>query len=128
VYAPAVVHQVQLMLEKATLEGGTGTEAQVPDYAVAGKTGTVVKWLESKGRYAEDQYLSVFAGYAPAHDPRLIMVVMINNPKGEEYYGGLVSAPVFSHVMNGALHLLNVPSYPDKSDMRQAMFGKGSDT
>jgi cell division protein FtsI (penicillin-binding protein 3) len=128
VYSPEVVHQVQRMLEKATAEGGTGTQAQVPDYAVAGKTGTVVKWLESKGRYADDQYLSVFAGYAPARDPRLIMVVVVNNPKGEQYYGGLVSAPVFSNVMNGALHLLNVPSHPDKPALRQAMFEGGSDT
>lgn len=128
VYSPEVVHQVQLMLEKATEEGGTGTRAEVPDYTVAGKTGTVVKWLEGKGRYAEDQYLSVFAGYAPARDPRLIMVVVVNNPKGEEYYGGLVSAPVFSNVMNGALHLLNVPPHPDKSKLRQAMFEGGSDT
>lgn len=129
VYAEEVVRQVQGMLEKVTAEGGTGTGAQVPDYSVAGKTGTVVKWLESENRYAEDQYLSVFAGYAPAGDPRLITVVVVDNPKGEAYYGGQVSAPVFAQIMNGALHLLNVPARPrDGPGLRQAMFKGGSDT
>lgn len=121
VYAPEVVREVQGMLEKVIAEGGTGTGAALADYSAAGKTGTAIKWLESEGRYAEDQYLSMFAGYAPAEDPRLIMVVVMDNPKGEDYYGGLVSAPVFSRVMNGALHLLNVPYRPEEPPLRHAM-------
>lgn len=133
VYSPEVVNQLQYMLNQATNEGGTGTAAQLADYAEAGKTGTAVKWLEDEKRYAEDQYLSVFAGYAPARDPRLVMVVMVDNPKGEAYYGGLVSAPVFSKVMNSALHLLNVPMRRESPDprnpsLRQAMLEEGADT
>lgn len=128
VYGSEVVRLLQGMLEKVTSAAGTGVNAQLLDYTEAGKTGTVVKWLESEGRYAEDQYLSVFAGYAPARDPRLVMVVVVDNPKGEAYYGGLVSAPVFSKVMNGALHLLNVPFRPGEDALRQAMFKGGSDT
>jgi len=128
VFAPEVVHEVQRMMEKVTAEGGTGTGAELADYPEAGKTGTAVKWLESEGRYADDQYMSVFAGYAPAGNPRLIMVVVVDNPKGEHYYGGLVAAPVFAEVMNGALHLLNVPYRPEGPPMRQAMADGGSDT
>lgn len=128
VYAPEVVHEVQRMMEKVTDEGGTGTGAELADYSEAGKTGTAIKWLESEGRYAEDQYLSAFAGYAPADDPRLIMVVVVDNPKGEDYYGGEVSAPVFARVMNGALHLLNVPYQPEAPPLRQALADGGPDT
>ncbi len=61
------------------------------------------------GGYVEDSYLSLFAGMAPASDPRLAMVVMINEPRGEKYGGGAVAAPVFSKVMAGALRMLDVP-------------------
>jgi len=133
VFSPAVARQVRDMLDQATNEGGTGTAARLADYAEAGKTGTAVKWLEQEKRYAEDQYLSIFAGYAPVRDPRLVMVVMVDNPKGEDYYGGLVSAPVFSKVMNSALHLLNVPMRPQppvsgQPGLRQAMIEAGADT
>ena len=76
-------------------------------YRVAGKTGTVKK--ASAGGYTEDSYLSVFVGVAPVSNPRLVMVISINEPRGEDYYGGEVAAPVFGKVMGGALRLLNVP-------------------
>lgn len=97
--------QVRLMLEKAVGEGGTGTLARVPGYRVAGKTGTVHK-LGANGY--ENRYLSVFAALAPVSQPRLAMVVVVNDPSRGDYYGGLVAAPVFSKVMTGALRLLNV--------------------
>lgn len=129
VYPPEVVNQVQDMLAKVIAEGGTGTGARLADYTAAGKTGTVIKYLEDEGRYADDQYLSVFAGYAPAENPRLIMAGVVDNPRGEAYYGGEVSAPVFSKVMNAALHLLNVPSMPDpgESELLQARVDGESD-
>ena len=86
---------------------GTGSRAQVRGYRVAGKTGTVKKF--GAGGYIEKNYLAVFAGMAPASNPRLVMVVVINEPRGEEYYGGAVAAPVFSRVMSGALRLLDIP-------------------
>jgi cell division protein FtsI (penicillin-binding protein 3) len=97
---------VRSMLEGVVAPGGTGTEARVPYYQVAGKTGTVHKFIN--GAYSEDHYLALFAGYAPASHPRLAMVVTVDDPTKAGYYGGLVAAPVFSRVMGGALRLLNV--------------------
>ena len=100
--ARAVLHMMERVVEK----GGTGTKAQVRGYRVAGKTGTAK--VSGPGGYTEHSYNAVFAGMAPASDPRLVMVVVINQPHGKEYYGGLVAAPVFAHVMSGALRLLDV--------------------
>ena len=101
-----VTRQLVAMLEAATGDKGTGGAARVPGYRVAGKTGTVRK--STAGGYAEDNYLSLFAGLVPASDPRLAMVVMINDPRGDQFYGGAVAAPVFSRVMSGALRLLDI--------------------
>ncbi|RBP84376.1 penicillin-binding protein 2 [Marinomonas rhizomae] len=103
-----VAHDVVKMME-SVVQRGSGKAAKIPGYRVAGKTGTVHK-VGSKG-YEYDQYIALFAGVAPASNPRLAMVVMINDPKGREYYGGEVAAPVFSRVMEGALTTLNI--YPD---------------
>jgi cell division protein FtsI (penicillin-binding protein 3) len=73
---------------------------------VAGKTGTVKKSVA--GGYAEDRYIAVFAGMAPASHPRLVTVVVIDEPSNGDYYGGLVAAPVFSSVMAGSLRFMNV--------------------
>jgi cell division protein FtsI (penicillin-binding protein 3) len=95
------------MLETVTAPGGSATRAQIANYIVAGKTGTA--HLASAGGYAKNNYNSLFAGIVPATNPRLVGVVVINNPKSSIYYGGLVSAPVFQSVMTGALRLLDVP-------------------
>jgi cell division protein FtsI (penicillin-binding protein 3) len=102
-----VAKQVIAMLETAVQKGGTGTRAGVTSYRVAGKTGTVHKPSKGGG-YADDVYAAVFAGMAPASKPRLVSVVIIDNPKGEQYYGGEVAAPVFSRIMAESLRLLNV--------------------
>ena len=70
------------------------------------KTGTVHKL--SEGGYQDDKYLALFAGLAPASNPRVVAVVVIDEPGGNEYYGGEVAAPVFSRVVAGALRLMNV--------------------
>lgn len=98
---------VREMLESVTQAGGTAPKAQVTGYRVAGKTGTAHK-LENGG-YVPDKYVSSFVGFAPVSDPRLIVAVMIDDPRGGEYYGGVVAAPVFSQVMAGALRMLAVP-------------------
>jgi len=95
------------MLETVVQTGGTGQRASIEGYRIAGKTGTVHKTVV--GGYSEDRYLSLFAGMAPASNPRLIAVVIIDEPQGDDYYGGLVAAPVFSNVMAGALRLLDIP-------------------
>jgi len=106
------LRKVLRMLERVVEKGGTGTRAAVPGYRIAGKTGTVKK--SGAGGYVEDSYLALFAGVAPASDPRLAMVVLIDEPRGEKYYGGAVAAPVFSRVMAGALRMLDIP--PDNVD------------
>jgi cell division protein FtsI (penicillin-binding protein 3) len=107
VFSASVARQVRTMLETVVQKDGTGNKALVEGYRVAGKTGTVHK--TTVGGYSEDRYLSLFAGMAPASNPRLIAVVIIDEPKGDQYYGGLVAAPVFANVMAGALRLLDVP-------------------
>lgn len=107
VLSTRTVEQVRLMLEEAVGPQGTAPNARVAGYRVGGKTGTVRKSIA--GGYAEDRYLSVFSGIAPASRPRLAIVVMINEPSNGEYYGGKVAAPVFAKVMAGALRFLNVP-------------------
>ena len=107
-------HAVRRMLEEVVRPGGTGTKASVDGYRVAGKTGTA--WKFAKGGYSEDKYISIFAGLAPASDPRLATVVVIDEPSGELYYGSDVAAPVFADVMAESLRLLAVP--PDAMPAR----------
>lgn len=94
------------MMEAVVSAQGTGKRAAVGGYRVAGKTGTVHK--SDRSGYRSDRYLSLFAGLAPVSQPRLAMVVVIDEPQGAEYYGGLVAAPVFSRVMAGALRIMNI--------------------
>ncbi len=107
VYSQATALAVRDMLELVVKPGGTAPLAQINGYRVAGKTGTSHK-LEN-GHYV-NRYIASFVGLAPASNPRLIVAVMINEPGGEQYYGGQVAAPVFSNVMGSALRLLNVPN------------------
>lgn len=114
--APAAGHQVfssktaaqlRVMMESVVMPGGTAPLAQVAGYRVAGKTGTAHKL---DGRHYANKYVASFVGLAPVSAPRLIVAVMIDEPNNGQYYGGLVAAPVFSQVVAGALHLLNVPN------------------
>lgn len=98
--------QVRKMLEAVVSKKGTGSRAAVAGYRISGKTGTVKK--ASAGGYSDDSYIALFAGMAPASNPRLAMVVTINEPQGDIYYGGKVAAPVFSRVMSGALRLMDI--------------------
>jgi len=66
------------------------------------------RWLKP-GKYSDSEHLALFAGIVPASAPRLVMVVLIDTPGGESYYGGKIAAPVFAKVMTGALRLLNIP-------------------
>ncbi|SDY19240.1 penicillin-binding protein 2 [Nitrosomonas sp. Nm58] len=97
------------MLETVVQPGGTGLQAKVNGYRVAGKTGTAHKPLEGMKGYAKNRYISTFVGYAPVSNPRLVVAVMIDEPSAGQYYGGAVAAPLFSQVMTGALRQLGVP-------------------
>lgn len=106
-----VARQVVNMMEGVVDEHGTAKKARVPGYRVAGKTGTVHK-VSSTG-YQDHRYLALFAGVAPVENPAIALVVVIDDPKGDMYYGGQVAAPVFSRVMAGLLRVKNIP--PDKA-------------
>ncbi len=97
---------VRRMLEEVVRPGGTGNKAAIDGYRVAGKTGTA--WKFATGGYSQDKYISIFAGLAPASDPQLAAVVVIDEPGGELYYGSDVAAPVFADVMSESLRLLAV--------------------
>jgi cell division protein FtsI (penicillin-binding protein 3) len=104
---PGVSRQVVALLESVVAAEGTGKLAAIPGYRVSGKTGTA--WKATSGGYSTDKYMSVFAGVAPATQPRLAAVVIIDEPGAGKYYGGDVAAPVFSSVVGGSLRLLAVP-------------------
>lgn len=106
VLSSATAHTVRQMMESVVSAEGTAMRARVAGYRVAGKTGTAHK-LEN-GHYSASRYIGSFIGMAPVSDPRLIVAVMIDEPSGREYYGGLVAAPTFSDVMGAALRSLGV--------------------
>jgi cell division protein FtsI (penicillin-binding protein 3) len=101
--------EVMAMLRTVVSPKGTAPQAAIADYTVAGKTGTA--HLAVAGGYSRNRYAALFCGIVPASNPRLVGVVIIRDAggRGGEYFGGLVSAPVFSEVMSGALRLLDIP-------------------
>ena len=104
---PEIAREVVRMMQTVTETGGTATRAAILGYHVAGKTGTARK--ASGGGYSR-RYIAYFAGLVPVEKPRFSMVVVVNDPDPRKgYYGGLVSAPVFRNVMDGALRLMDVP-------------------
>ncbi|MCW8332708.1 peptidoglycan glycosyltransferase FtsI [Vibrio sp. SCSIO 43135] len=108
-----IAKQVLEMLETVTQPGGTATKAAVPGYRVAAKTGTSRKAIA--GGYG-DEYFAYTAGVAPASNPRVALVVVVNEPQGDNYYGGSVAGPVFSEIMKGALQIMNIA--PDENKFK----------
>lgn len=98
--------QIRKMLEGVLGPGGTAPEVEVPGYVLAGKTGTSQKVVD--GTYSETQFVASFVGFAPAADPKLLVSVIVDDPKGD-YYGGTVAAPAFGQIANFALPYLGIP-------------------
>lgn len=123
-----VARTVQGMLQQVVEAPGGAHRAQVPGYHVAGKSGTARKTSAGSKGYQQNAYRSLFAGFAPSNNPRLAAVVVIDEPGGEGYYGGLVSAPVFSKVMAGALRLMNIApdNLPPLPEAQQAVTVSGN--
>jgi len=117
-----VVTEINAMLEKVVSPEGTAQRATVPAYRVAGKTGTVRK-LSAEGGYRDDSYQALFAGFAPVSDPRFVVVVVIDEPGLDQYYGGEVAAPVFAKIMTDALRLRGIPGDGD-NNTNQIVFSK----
>lgn len=109
VISPIIARQVVEMLKTVVdrSRGGAVTAAQIPFYNVAGKTGT--SHVVGASGYEENLHNSLFVGLAPATRPEIIVVVIVNEPKGDEHLGGQVAAPVFSRIAAGAMRILNVP-------------------
>ncbi|HVN42587.1 MAG TPA: penicillin-binding transpeptidase domain-containing protein [Steroidobacteraceae bacterium] len=103
-----VAHELVRMLERVVSDEGTARRASIMGYQVSGKTGTAWKASDSGG-YSTNKYMAIFGGVVPASNPRLACVVVIDEPSTGLFYGGDVSAPVFSAVMSGALRLLAIP-------------------
>ena len=91
------------------VEDGTGTRAKLAGYQVAGKTGTAQKFDFSTGKYSTDKYTSSFVGYAPSDNPKISILIMLDEPKGS-YYGGTIAAPVFQEIASKVLPYLSVPT------------------
>lgn len=110
--------EVRHMLRAASSHKGTGRRAMIDGYSVGGKTGTLHK-VKEDGGYDDNRYMSVFAGLSPISSPRLATVVVIDEPRQGDYFGGLVAAPVFSEITGNALRLMQVT--PDETDQSSSL-------
>jgi len=105
----------QLLRGVVEAHGGTGRLAAVAGYTVGGKTGTTEKYLPDEGAYSETERIASFIGIAPISDPRIVVVVVLDSPRGEDpnggdyHFGGVSAAPVFAEVAEAALHDLGIP-------------------
>jgi cell division protein FtsI (penicillin-binding protein 3) len=108
VISPETARSVTKILEGVVTDG-TGTNAAIPGFRVAGKTGTAQKIDPRTGAYSASRFVASFTGYAPADNPQLAMIVVIDEPQGDSR-GGAVAAPVFSRVGEQVLSYLGVPS------------------
>jgi len=106
IISPATAQVLRQLLE-GVVSGGTGRNAYIPGYRVAGKTGTAQK--PGPGGYQEGKYVASFIGFAPANDPQILALVLVDEPRGYPYYGGVVAAPIFQRVVADALRYLKIP-------------------
>jgi cell division protein FtsI (penicillin-binding protein 3) len=118
----STARQMISMMTEVVGPQGTAQRAAVDGYQIAGKTGTVRKSIA--GGYRKDDYVSVFAGIAPASNPRLVMAVMLDEPTQNGYYGGVVAAPVFQEVISNALRILDIA--PDDLPLQTASKEQGA--
>lgn len=108
VFSEGTAEIMTSILKRVIEEGGTGTRAGLPDYEVVGKTGTAQKVDSLIGGYSDDRFISSFVGFAPSHQPRLVILVVIDEPQGIPY-GGTVAGPVFKNIAGRSLPYLNIP-------------------
>jgi cell division protein FtsI (penicillin-binding protein 3) len=112
VISPPIDAELTNMLQQVVVSG-TGTSATIPGYTVAGKTGTAQIPTAGHDSYIPGAYMATFVGFAPAVNPTLSMIVVLNRPT--PIFGGTVSAPVFSQIMSYALHRYDIPTTPGAS-------------
>ncbi|MFH1258720.1 MAG: penicillin-binding protein 2 [Elusimicrobiota bacterium] len=124
-FSPAIIRQV-IPAEVAgelsemlagVVERGTGKEARVEGYRVAGKTGTAQKFDPQTKKYSPDRYVASFCGFLPAEKPRIAILIILDEPQTDYYWGGTVSAPVFSRIATQVMNYLNIPSLQKVSQL-----------
>ena len=109
---PETAKAMREMMVSVTEQGGTGVRGAVEGYDVAAKSGTAQKYTPGVG-YTNNKHIALFAGFAPAQNPRVVVVVNIDEPSANGYYGGLVAGPAFQEIMAGSLNVLGVaPTRP----------------
>jgi cell division protein FtsI (penicillin-binding protein 3) len=113
---------VKNIMQTVTTQGGTGVNAALDRYSVCGKTGTARK-LDDKGRYSASKHVASFVGFAPAGNPEIAVLVIIDEPK-HNYHGGIVAAPVFKKIAQQTLTYLNVPPEGDTTKFRVSVTNK----
>jgi len=111
-------HTAQMLTEifEEVVEKGTGKPAAISGIRVAGKTGTSKKYVEDKRGYEEGRYTGSFIGFFPAEDPKIVCLVMLDNPRGRDYYGGTISAPVFKAIAERILNTTEFFTTPLKKN------------
>ena len=117
VFDPDTVSRIREMLERVATSKGTARKARIARYRIGGKTGTTHKLIA--GSYKNNRYVSLFAGLGPVSDPKFVIVVSIDDPRGKFHYGGDVAAPVFSRLMSDMMRLYNVR--PDDVDQSRVV-------
>jgi cell division protein FtsI (penicillin-binding protein 3) len=116
-FSPKIIRRVisektsRQMIEvlKNAVKNGTGASAAVPGFETAGKTGTAQIYDEVAGSYSKDKYLASFVGFVPADAPKIVVLVMIENPR-KSHYGATVAGPVFKEISKEVLRYLNEPA------------------
>ena len=119
VFSPKTTQEMRKMLATVVEKGGTGVRARVKGYTAAGKTGTAYK-VEG-GLYVK-KYVAGFAGYAPAHDPKIVVGIMVDEPMKGKHYGSTAAAPLFSEMVSKTMHLMGV--IPDRPEDFAVAIGK----
>ena len=108
--SPQTARATKKIMQTVIQEGGTGTDAAIEGFTVAGKTGTAQK-TDENGTYAKGKYIASFVGFTPVENPEIAILVVVNEPK-KNHYGGIVAAPAFKKIALETLNYLNIT--PDK--------------
>ncbi len=114
---------VKRIMKTVITEGGTGVNAALEGYSVSGKTGTAQK-IDDSGKYARGKYVASFLGFAPADEPKVVILVVVNEPEGE-HYGGIVAAPAFKKIAHETLNYLNIPPVLEQEKLRVSIKTEG---
>jgi cell division protein FtsI (penicillin-binding protein 3) len=117
VISPENARHLTRIMRRTVEEGGTGVQAALQEYEVAGKTGTAQKADSARGGYSKDKYIASFVGFAPAENPEVVVLVIIDEPY-KKHYGGVVAAPVFGRIVRETLRYLKVPPEPITTEYR----------